>query len=195
MNSPSNDRRVKRTKDAIEEAFIATVKEKGYESTKISEIVTRANINRGTFYLHYQDKYDLREQLEQNTLDGLKSQVVKAEKKYRQTMPVQNFGYEQLFIFILNYMKTHKERIQILFSLGGENSFRQKLNSLLLENLSEGLYPTMAEKNFQVPSSFWGIYIASADIGVIEYWLAGGCTESVEEVADILTKLFFHTYL
>ncbi len=191
MDSSENDRRVTRTKQAIEEAFIACVKEKGFDATKISDIVARANINRGTFYLHYQDKYDFKEKLEDSTVADLKAQVVRAKKRYNLDKSDLDYGYEYLFRFILNYMKKHKDRIQILFSLGGENSFRHKLQELLLENLTEELYPAILQENLQVPVVYWSIYMASADIGVIEYWLGGGCKESIDEIARILTSLFF----
>ncbi len=190
MSSSENDRRVTRTKKAIEEAFIFCVKQKGFDATKVSDIVTRANINRGTFYLHYQDKFDFREQLEKSTVDALKSQVVRAQKRYNQDKSVPDRGYYYLFHVILSYMKSHKERVQVLFSLGGENSFRYKLQKLLLENLSEELYPTIFQENLQVPAVYWSIYMASADIGVIEYWMGNDCKESVDEMSNILTRLF-----
>ncbi len=191
MSSSENDRRVKRTKKAIEEAFISCVREKGFDATKVSDIVARANINRGTFYLHYQDKFDLREQLEQSTVDGLKAQVVRAQTRYNQDKSVPDHGYYYLFHVILSYMKNHKERVQVLFSLGGENSFHYKLQKLLLENLSEELYPTIFQEKLLVPAVYWSIYMASADIGVIEYWMSNECKESVEEMSHILTRLFF----
>jgi len=57
MNS-SEDRRIARTKAAIREALVALIEEKGFDALTVKDIATRANINRGTFYLHYKDKFD-----------------------------------------------------------------------------------------------------------------------------------------
>ena len=59
----NEDRRVKRTRDAIVEAFFALALEKGYAHVSIKDIVERANIGRTTFYAHYNDKDDLLNQV------------------------------------------------------------------------------------------------------------------------------------
>ena len=55
----TEDRRVKRTQDAISEAFLALAIEKGYEHVSVKDIVDKANVGRTTFYAHYNDKDDL----------------------------------------------------------------------------------------------------------------------------------------
>lgn len=67
----STDRRVVRTKAVIRDALTALIEEKGFEALTVKDITARANINRGTFYLHYRDKYDLLEQSEQELIEGM----------------------------------------------------------------------------------------------------------------------------
>jgi AcrR family transcriptional regulator len=55
------DRRIQRTRHALQRAFIEVVREKGFAATSIQDITERANVNRGTFYLHFTDKYMLTE--------------------------------------------------------------------------------------------------------------------------------------
>lgn len=55
----SMDRRVRRTQQMLKQAFIAVVREKGFAETSVQEVAERANVNRGTFYAHYPDKYAL----------------------------------------------------------------------------------------------------------------------------------------
>ncbi|WP_141761755.1 TetR/AcrR family transcriptional regulator, partial [Staphylococcus sp. HMSC069E09] len=58
------DRRIRRTKSAIKEAFIDLLNEKEIEKITIQDITKRADINRGTFYLHFEDKYLLLDEME-----------------------------------------------------------------------------------------------------------------------------------
>lgn len=51
------DRRVQRTRQMLQQAFGDVVREKGFAATSIQDITERANVNRGTFYLHFTDKY------------------------------------------------------------------------------------------------------------------------------------------
>lgn len=53
------DRRIQRTRQMLQRAFIEVVREKGFKATSIQDITERANVNRGTFYLHFADKYML----------------------------------------------------------------------------------------------------------------------------------------
>ncbi len=53
------DRRVTRTRASIDDAFIALLTRRGYESVGVSDIVREANVGRATFYEHYTSKDDL----------------------------------------------------------------------------------------------------------------------------------------
>ncbi|GHO50467.1 TetR/AcrR family transcriptional regulator [Ktedonospora formicarum] len=55
----SVDRRVRRTQQMLKQAFVEAVREKGFAETSVQEIAERANVNRGTFYSHFPDKYAL----------------------------------------------------------------------------------------------------------------------------------------
>jgi AcrR family transcriptional regulator len=73
----AEDRRVRRTRAALRDAFLALVLEKGYEKTTIQDILDRADVGRSTFYVHYRDKEALlmalfdamRDQLERELAD------------------------------------------------------------------------------------------------------------------------------
>ena len=53
------DRRVRKSQQAILEAFVGLLAEKDFERITMNEIAERADVNRGTVYLHYVDKFDL----------------------------------------------------------------------------------------------------------------------------------------
>lgn len=63
------DRRVRKTKKLLENALAELLSEKPLKSITVREIAERADINRGTFYLHYKDVYDMAEKI-QNEIFG-----------------------------------------------------------------------------------------------------------------------------
>ena len=71
MRSFYNDERVIKTKKLIKIALSELIQEKGFDHVIKTDLTQRANINRGTFYLHYQDKYDLLEKFENEVLDDI----------------------------------------------------------------------------------------------------------------------------
>lgn len=53
------DLRIKRTQKSIKNAFYELIVEKGFDHISVKDITERAMISRNTFYLHYNDKFDL----------------------------------------------------------------------------------------------------------------------------------------
>ena len=53
------DPRVKRTRNLILQSFENLLAEKNFESISVQDVTDKAEINRATFYAHFQDKYAL----------------------------------------------------------------------------------------------------------------------------------------
>jgi AcrR family transcriptional regulator len=53
------DRRVRRTRGLLRDAFLSLMAEKGYEALSVQDVIRRADVGRSTFYAHYSDKSDL----------------------------------------------------------------------------------------------------------------------------------------
>ena len=53
-----DDRRVRRTRQALTRALIALIAERRYESITIQELLERADVGRSTFYAHFRGKDD-----------------------------------------------------------------------------------------------------------------------------------------
>lgn len=64
-----------RTKQNLTQAFWSYYKEKPIDKITIKEITARAGYNRSTFYLYYNDIYEIREQLENYVLMELSEQL------------------------------------------------------------------------------------------------------------------------
>lgn len=59
MRKDDLDRRVQRTRQALQEALIELILEKGFERVTVQDVIERANIGRSTFYSHFKDTEDL----------------------------------------------------------------------------------------------------------------------------------------
>ena len=54
----SPDRRVHRTRKALQDAMISMIIEKGYDATTVQDIVERSNFSRSTFFRYFRSKDD-----------------------------------------------------------------------------------------------------------------------------------------
>jgi len=87
------DRRVQKTRKLLQDALMALVTEKGYESVTIQEILDKANVGRSTFYAHFQDK----DQLLHSILDRLDELFEQHEKQLLDaTKNVENADHTNL---------------------------------------------------------------------------------------------------
>ena len=71
MEQSSTDRRVRKTKKQLRLALMELLAEKSAKSISVRELTERADINRGTFYIHYRDVGDLLQRLEDEMADRL----------------------------------------------------------------------------------------------------------------------------
>lgn len=68
-----------RSRKLINEALADLLQEKPLEKITVTDVVTRANINRGTFYAHYKDIPDVVDHLIQQTFSAI-TDVLSAQK-------------------------------------------------------------------------------------------------------------------
>ena len=73
MNNAHVDRRVRKTKRSLRKALTTLLLQKDLKDISVMELTDLADVNRGTFYLHYRDIYDLYENTENQMLDEFKS--------------------------------------------------------------------------------------------------------------------------
>ena len=73
-------------------------KEKGFKDTTIQDIVDRAGIAKGTFYLYFKDKYDLQDYL----ITKKSEQLFKEAIEYVNKKNIEDF--EERFISIIDYL-------------------------------------------------------------------------------------------
>jgi AcrR family transcriptional regulator len=77
MEENAADRRIRKTKDRVRQALITLLLEKDLKDITVSELTESADINRGTFYLHYRDVPDLFREIEEEMVEEFSRHIVK----------------------------------------------------------------------------------------------------------------------
>ena len=75
MSINENDSRVRRTKKLIRQGLVELAKNKSISKITVKELTDCVDINRGTFYLHYKDVYDLVESIENELYDEFNAET------------------------------------------------------------------------------------------------------------------------
>ncbi|MBL4953701.1 TetR/AcrR family transcriptional regulator C-terminal domain-containing protein [Neobacillus sp. YIM B02564] len=192
MYHKNEDLRVQRTKEAIRNAFVELIEENGYEAITIKDITKRAKINRGTFYAHYQDKFELMETFKEKILSDLltmvKVNLPNSIAEYKGNSSLKTPYVTAVTIF--EYLNKNYKLFNVILNSSGNMAFQKELQKIiwrmLIENGPEAL---IDEDNLLVPADYLTSYVASAHLGIIQQWLGNGRKESPEEMAHILSVI------
>lgn len=69
------DLRIQKTKAALKEAFLELRHSKPIDKITVTELSKLAGINKATFYLHYSDIYSLADEMEDEVIDDILSEI------------------------------------------------------------------------------------------------------------------------
>lgn len=117
-----------KTKNLIRKTFAELMKEK-HELSKVtvSELVKRADINRGTFYNHYDSIYDVAEEFE--------SEIIRVLFENTKNITSINDIFNSID-YIVGYLKENENTYRLLLSSKEPLLFLKKLNKAILERLN-----------------------------------------------------------
>lgn len=152
------------TEIKIQKAFIKLVNLNGFDKLSVKDLVNEAQINRGTFYLHYLDKYDLIEKYENEVL----LQIEDIFNKYPKASPtdIQNDKYNNAFFQLFKYLYSQKELAVVLMK-SPDSVIIRKAKLLILRIVHSG---TMFKD--KVPTDFANEILSQGIIDFILYWLS-----------------------
>lgn len=181
MENKRIDRRVKYTKMVIKDSFIKFLQDKPISKITVKEICEEADINRATFYSHYQDQYDLLRQIEDEIIYDINQYLEVYDCKDDRLIPVE------LIEKILDYVDKNAELLNIFLNLNGDLTFQQKLiKQTGIQNILPILGCNMIDKGM---TGYVYQFLACGAIGIIQLWLKEGRQKSSRELAELLLKI------
>jgi AcrR family transcriptional regulator len=181
------DRRIKKNQAAIMNALIQLIGEKDFEKITINEIAERADVNRGTIYSHYSDKYDLLDKCLEDQL----YQLIEICSVLDETEPNPS---KSSLLRTLEQMEKNALFYRNLLSNKGVPSFRNHLQEIMNKQIREQII----ENNLSLDELSKDIvvqFLSSAIVGVIEWWFSHKMPCSVEEITDKLWSLLEHNQM
>ncbi|MBO0959064.1 TetR/AcrR family transcriptional regulator [Neobacillus sp. MM2021_6] len=182
------DKRVMRTKRLIRDALTVLMEEKGFEGVTVRNLTEKAKINRGTFYLHYRDKYDLLEQSEEEILQGI-------EKLIKKFDPIEAIAFTSqsepvpVILKLFEYFQDNSSFMKVILGPKGNAAFQVKLKELIKKMFLQKIAENLKREDILVPLEFFIAYVSSAHLGVVQQWLESNMEKTPREMTIILTSM------
>lgn len=182
MAGIKGNRRVLFTKKIIKESFLELLKSKKIHQITVTDICKNANINRGTFYTHYKDAYDLLESME----DELFNQML----EYIEETPIDDYK-DILLLRALELIKENKEFFKILFCDQMDSDIMDRI--VLLANKAEIDKLVSSSEVDNVFLDYFIKYNVGGVFSVVQTWLENDLKESPIEIVNIINNIVaFH---
>lgn len=168
------DRRVLKSRQAIEQAFIFLLEQKGFDNLTVKEIAAVADVGRKTFYLHFTDLYDLLDHVLDKEMAGL---ATACEQKAKQT-------YAEGALSWFRYFTSHKKLFLPLFISQKTTAFRDRLFRLIINDLTDKAQ-SRGIKLDEIDCHFFSMAI----VGTIESIMLGQMQNDMEKTARRVGEL------
>jgi len=157
------DRRIAKSQVAIKNAVTELMSEKSFDDITIQDIADKADVNRGTIYLHYTDKYDLLDKMIEEHIDNLRELCQSASE-----MIFKEGNYVWFEYFERNYLF-----FSTMLASKGAPYFRCRFLDLVIEEYKAEVDTTVGKNqglDVEVILQFFG----SAIVGAVEWWFKNG---------------------
>lgn len=172
------DRRVRKTRRLLRECLIKLLQKKRIQDITVRELADMADINRGTFYLHYRDVFDLMEQIEQELMEEVEAVLAHHPVNELVTRPSLVLG--ELFPLV----KDNADLIAILIGENGDLNFVNQLKRVVSDKCLRNWLDMKCPGDPRALGAY-SSFIVSGCIGTVQYWLENGMKEPPQQMANL----------
>ena len=177
--APVKENRKKQyTRMVLADSLIELMKARPIDKITIRELCELANVNRSTFYLHYEDIYALLRYIEDDTLTWVQAFIEELTGKFHEGERATIRSLERLFeCFVKN-----SKHLQVLMSEQGDLAFQKRVFNIAYQtcDFSSGklAMPFAEDLHF--------IFLVSGGVGIVQHWLKNGLKQSPLEIAQAI---------
>lgn len=195
MSQNSTDLRARRTRKLLREALLELIEERGFEALTVGEIAERAMVSRSAFYRYYPDKYALVEQIFEEAMQTLFSDLSHhAHAQLREVDP--KAPTPERWVKLFEHFATYERLYRVLLSGKGSPWFatkmRAQLSEMRCEREQERTSPPggkRGENHHVTASRLVPALIDALLIDTVVWWLEQGRPCSPGEIATSCWRL------
>lgn len=163
------DKRKEKSQQLIIESFIKLMQEKDIAKISMKDIAEESNINRGTIYLNFIDKYDILD----HAIDFIMAEGIEKCANFMSERDDAQESLREIFKVIDKQYEILKKLVQ-----------KSDLN-VLKQTLTDKFKSNIKQENNEITIQF----LASAIVGVIVWWIEKSRPCSIDELSNKLWYL------
>ncbi|KAA6447660.1 TetR/AcrR family transcriptional regulator [Bacillus swezeyi] len=186
-DSYRGDKRMTQSKKNLKKALFELLAEKEWKKISVQDITDRANLNRTTFYQHYQDKYDLLHQHVRGMFAAMKEAIFSPLELDGDTENPEAYWYVLRFY---KHLKNNFHDFTIIINRRSELDIKGLLNDFWNDSFLTGIKKA-ADNEVQntVPLDIQRQFLIYAYAGTASWWLENGMPYTPEYMAEAMISL------
>ena len=180
MNAKGEQNRsVRNTKRRLRESLIKLVGRKPLSAVTVSELTEDADVNRSTFYFHYQDVNAMIKEMEDQFISDFSIALDALEQKSHDFITI-----------LVKCLERHMDLCQILLGANGDMAFVEKMKGIVETRCSriwKDAVPDMSDHDARVLDSF----LIGGVMSTVQAWVLDNERADADSIAAILNRLVF----
>ena len=185
MAAKKEDTRIKRTRRLLKEGLTQLILQKSIKKISVRELADLVEINRGTFYLHYKDVYDLVDQIE-NEL------CIQFEQELSEVFSKPDRDILSVFSCFCNFFENNRQICYALLSDNGDINFLIKLRAIISKICLSDVINAKSSEQDKINYIYISSFFETGTIGLLKHWLGDNTIyrKSADEIATLLKTMF-----
>jgi AcrR family transcriptional regulator len=180
-------KRKARTRELLKSATIDLLMERGYSDVTIQDITDRADVARGTFYIHFTDKEDITWTILRESIDALAAEALSQyqdEPYHRRKFLV----WRRVFA----YARDNRDLLRIMLGDRGHPVFALRIQDYLAQIIERAIAGAMFAPNVSdtIPMGFVAQFTTGALVRLMIWSLDG---EGAQYTPEELGRFFYET--
>jgi AcrR family transcriptional regulator len=185
-----HQRHRQRTRNQLIQAAIELVLEKGYETVTVQDITDRADLGRGTFYIHFKGKEDV---IWSAIQDGLQATKAEAHNQFAdKPLPRQAEYYGYLKIF--QHANRNRALYQVMLGEQGSALLTGRVLAYLTAEYERDIttFKPNIFDGFNVPEKILAQVITGAVFQTVRWWLETANEYTPDQMAGMIYETLHH---
>ena len=183
MQPEHDDRRTRRTRQLLRDAFLTLLKEKRYESISVQDIIERADVGRSTFYVHYESKEDLLVGRNGIFASNLAHQAVHTGHSDETRSAFSMFVWFQ-------HIQGQADILKVVARDPAAELAMKTLRGIIREDIEKRVHVHgLKEEDEMVPPDLSIDFLTDTLMTLIRWWLKGDMRLSPKQMDEIFQKL------
>lgn len=187
------DRRVARTRRALQDSLIQLILKQGYDSVTIEDITNQADLGRTTFYLHFKDKEDLFMQaidtICEDFLEQHENLITLAQTPETDLQKLQINLDKRIIYHIFAHAQSNADLYKVMLRGEGSAKASQRITNII-KNETIKRMQHIPNLKLKVPVEVFAMTFAGTLTELVTWWLEENQPYTIEEMVVYFQQMF-----